>query len=54
VGFHQELKSRGFDPDSFQHTNLYRYMKDGKKINEAIAEYVRGVIESQYPDDQKV
>jgi hypothetical protein len=40
VGFHEELKSRGFDCKTFKHKDLYRFMKDGEKIHEAIALYV--------------
>jgi hypothetical protein len=39
IGFHEELKSRGFDTD-FQHPLLYRYLNDGKMLENTIRKYV--------------
>lgn len=53
IGFYQELKTRGFDSD-FQHPLLYRYMNDGKIIENAIRKYVTSVIETFYESDDQI
>lgn len=36
VGFYDELRQRGFDPETFRHGDKYRFLKDGKVIYDAI------------------
>jgi hypothetical protein len=40
VGFYEEAKSRGFDPNTFKHGHKYRYLRDGKVIYDLVHEYV--------------
>lgn len=46
IGFYEELKTRGFNFDSFKHVDSYRYMKDGKKIYDTLHDYVSKVVRS--------
>ena len=44
------MKSRGFDPHTFKHGDKYRFMRDGKIINDALRAYVEKVIRAQFDD----
>jgi hypothetical protein len=47
------LNNRGFTTD-FEHKELYRLIRDGQPINDALTAYVREVIYAQYQDDTAV
>lgn len=51
VGFYEELKQRGFDPETFRHGDKYRFLKDGKRIYDAIHTYVDKVIRAQFNEE---
>ncbi|CDW84295.1 arachidonate 15-lipoxygenase [Stylonychia lemnae] len=54
VGFYEEARNRGFDPNTFKHGHKYRYLRDGKIIYDHIHKYVQKVISAQYPTDESV
>lgn len=53
IGYEQELRSRGFD-ENFKHEKFYRYMYDGRLINNNIKKYVSKIINIYYETDDDI